>query len=82
VLLAFLLMMVTYSLFFSIYCSMLAAVPDYSYQQNQMDEMVLVTAMKQSNIDIIAKETAPKLMSLVDTHSNTNNVSSAVAPEY
>jgi hypothetical protein len=53
VVLAFLLSLVTYALVFNSYSSMLVYVPDFSSQQNQMNEMIMAAAMKQPNTGII-----------------------------
>jgi hypothetical protein len=75
VVLAVLLSLVSCSLVFSSYFSTLVYVPDFSSQQNQMNEMIMAAATKQPNTEIIANETVPKGMSLVDSLAQVGSLS-------
>jgi hypothetical protein len=79
--LTFLLILVTNSILSSSFYSIFAYVPDTGSQQNQMNVIIMTAATKQPNTEIIAKETAPRRMSLVDSLAELNSLSPMECPE-
>jgi hypothetical protein len=75
IVLVFFLSLVTHSLVSNSYFSTLAYVPDFSSQQNQMDEMIMAALPKHSNTKIIVNETAPKGMSLMVSLAQLDSLS-------
>jgi hypothetical protein len=75
-LLVCLLGLVTYSVVYNSYSSI---IPDLGSQQNQMNKITMATAMKHPNTEIIAKETAAKRISLDDSLAELDSLPTSTA---
>jgi hypothetical protein len=70
-----------YSLVSSSFYSGLAYAPDFSAQEKRMNEIIMAAATTQPNTEIIAKETAPNRLSLVDSLAELDSLSPMECPK-